>query len=84
MAPKTRMGDPIEIEALTQAFRLGTNQRGYCPIGSVKTNIGHLDSAVSIAGFIKATLMLHHKQIPPTLNYERPNPAIDFDGSPFT
>lgn len=79
----TRMGDPIEIEALTQAFRLGTNQRGYCPIGSVKTNIGHLDSAAGIAGFIKATLMLHHKQIPPTLNYERPNPAIDFDGSPF-
>ncbi|MBT2291732.1 acyltransferase domain-containing protein [Paenibacillus albidus] len=79
----TRMGDPIEIEALTQAFRHGTNERGYCPIGSVKTNIGHLDSAAGIAGFIKATLMLHHKQIPPTLNYKRPNPAIDFAGSPF-
>ncbi|ASA21623.1 type I polyketide synthase [Paenibacillus donghaensis] len=79
----TRMGDPIEVEALTQAFRHGTEQLGYCPIGSVKTNIGHLDSAAGIAGFIKATLMLHHKQIPPTLNYKRSNPAIDFDNSPF-
>lgn len=79
----TRMGDPIEIEALTQAFRLGTKEHGYCAIGSVKTNIGHLDSAAGIAGFIKATLMLHHKQLPPTLNYERPNPAIDFGRSPF-
>ncbi|WP_025688022.1 type I polyketide synthase [Paenibacillus zanthoxyli] len=79
----TRMGDPIEIQALSQAFRHSTDQSGYCLIGSVKTNIGHLDSAAGIAGFMKATLMLHYKQIPPSLNFSRPNSAIDFENSPF-
>lgn len=79
----TRMGDPIEIQALTQAFRYSTDRSSYCPIGSVKTNIGHLDSAAGIAGLIKTSLALHHKQIPPTLNYKNPNPAIDFENSPF-
>lgn len=79
----TRMGDPIEIQALSQAFRHSTEDTGFCPIGSVKTNIGHLDSAAGIAGFIKAVLMLHHKQIPPSLNFSTPNNAIDFEHSPF-
>ncbi|WP_068618091.1 type I polyketide synthase [Paenibacillus tuaregi] len=79
----TRMGDPIEIQALSQAFGHSTDRTGYCPIGSVKTNIGHLDSAAGIAGFIKATLMLYYKQIPPSLNFNKPNSAIDFENSPF-
>ena len=79
----TRMGDPIEIQALSQAFRHSTDKSTYCPIGSVKTNIGHLDSAAGIAGFIKTTLMLHYKQIPPSLHYRQPNSKIDFDSSPF-
>ncbi len=79
----TSLGDPIEIEALTQAFRTGTDRKGYCPIGSVKTNIGHLDAAAGVAGVIKAVLILESGLIPASLNYQRPNPAIDFANSPF-
>ncbi len=79
----TYLGDPIEISALTDAFRRGTDARGFCRIGSVKTNIGHLDTAAGAASLIKAALALHHRQIPPSLGYETPNPAIDFDSSPF-
>ncbi|WNG36171.1 SDR family oxidoreductase [Archangium violaceum] len=79
----TLMGDPIELSALTQAFRAGTDKKGFCAIGSVKSNIGHLDSAAGAVGVIKAALALHHKQIPPTLHFESPNPAIDFANSPF-
>ena len=80
----TSLGDPIEIAALTQAFRnAGALKNGYCPIGSVKTNIGHLDAAAGIAGVIKVALMLKNKTIPPSLNFERPNPQIDFEDSPF-
>ncbi|PTL75146.1 type I polyketide synthase [Vitiosangium sp. GDMCC 1.1324] len=79
----TQMGDPIEIAALTQAFRAGTDRKGFCAIGSAKSNIGHLDSAAGAVGLIKAALVLHHKQIPATLHFESPNPAIDFDNSPF-
>lgn len=79
----TYLGDPIEVSALTEAFRQDTNDTDYCRIGSVKTNIGHLDTAAGVVGLIKTTLALHHKQIPPSLGYETPNPAIDFDGSPF-
>ncbi|WP_375765213.1 amino acid adenylation domain-containing protein [Archangium gephyra] len=79
----TPLGDPIEVSALTRAFRRDTDARGYCAIGSVKTNIGHLDTAAGIAGLLKATLALHHEEIPPSLHFERPNPAIDFAGSPF-
>ncbi|SFO04772.1 Acyl transferase domain-containing protein [Variovorax sp. PDC80] len=79
----TPMGDPIEIAALTQAFRGGTARTGYCAIGSVKTNIGHLDAAAGVTGLIKAVLALHHRTLPPSLHYERPNPQIDFAGSPF-
>jgi acyl transferase domain-containing protein len=79
----TELGDPIEIAALTQAFRLGTEQRNFCAIGSVKSNMGHLDAAAGIAGLLKTMLALEHRQIPPTLHVEQPNPNIDFAGSPF-
>ena len=79
----TPLGDPIEIAALTQAFRKGTDRRQFCGIGSVKSNIGHLDVAAGIAGLIKTVLALKHAKIPPTLHFEEPNPQIDFDESPF-
>jgi acyl transferase domain-containing protein len=79
----TKLGDPIEMAALTKAFRAGTARRGYCAVGSVKTNIGHLDTTAGIAGFIKTVLALRNRQIPPSLHFERPNPQVDFDGSPF-
>jgi len=79
----TYLGDPIEVAALTSAFRESTEDSGFCRIGSVKTNIGHLDTAAGAASLIKASLALTHKQMPPSLGYEKPNPAIDFDGSPF-
>ena len=79
----TYLGDPIEVAALTEAFRTETDAEGFCRIGSVKTNIGHLDTAAGVAGFAKAALALHHKKIPPSLGFETPNPAIAFDGSPF-
>ncbi|HEX8853608.1 MAG TPA: type I polyketide synthase, partial [Pyrinomonadaceae bacterium] len=79
----TPLGDPIEIAALTQAYRASTQRRGFCAIGSLKSNIGHLDAGAGIAGLIKAALALKHKEIPPSLHYERPNPKIDFEKSPF-
>src|SRR5258708_27639082 len=79
----TIVGDPIEFTALTKAFRTGTAKRNFCAIGSVKTNIGHLDAAAGMAGLIKTTLALKHKKLPPSLHYEQPNPAIDFANSPF-
>ncbi len=79
----TVLGDPIEIAALTQAFRVKTDKKGYCAIGSVKTNIGHLDTAAGVTGLIKTVLALKHKQIPPSLHYQQPNPKIDFANSPF-
>lgn len=79
----TALGDPIEVAALTNAFRTGTDRVGYCPIGSVKTNIGHLNAAAGIAGFIKSVLALHHREVPPSLNFTEPNPEIDFATSPF-
>ena len=79
----TNLGDPIEIAALTQAFRLGTEKKGFCRVGSVKTNIGHLDTAAGVVSVIKAALALEHGEIPPSLGYEAPNPAIDFESSPF-
>jgi len=79
----TPVGDPIEIAALTRAFRETTEAVGFCRVGSVKTNIGHLDTAAGVASLIKATLALENRQIPPSLNFEAPNPAIAFEGSPF-
>ncbi|MDU5142213.1 MAG: type I polyketide synthase [Paenibacillus dendritiformis] len=77
----TALGDPVEIEALKLAFQ--TEKTGFCRIGSVKTNIGHLNSAAGVAAFIKTVLSLHHKQLPPSLHFETPNPKIDFANSPF-
>jgi len=79
----TYLGDPIEIEALTEAFRLSTDKRNYCRIGSVKSNIGHLDTAAGVVSLIKASLAVKHGVIPPTLGFEKPNPAINFAASPF-
>ncbi|MEQ8915195.1 MAG: SDR family NAD(P)-dependent oxidoreductase [Roseovarius sp.] len=80
----TYLGDPIEVAALSQAFRETTQAADFCRIGSVKTNIGHLDTAAGVASLIKATLALYHGEMPPSLGYEAPNPAIAFDGSPFS
>ncbi|HOC37691.1 MAG TPA: beta-ketoacyl synthase N-terminal-like domain-containing protein [Thermodesulfobacteriota bacterium] len=79
----TPMGDPIEIEALTQAFRLKTDKSNFCAIGSIKGNIGHLDAAAGVAGLIKTALMLYHGVMIPSINYEQPNPNIDFPSTPF-
>jgi len=79
----TRVGDPIEFQALTEAFRTGTNKVGYCALGSVKPNIGHLDSCAGMAGLVKAVLSLRHRTIPPLANYREPNPALDLEASPF-
>ncbi len=79
----TYLGDPIEVAALTEAFRADTDKTDFCRIGSVKTNIGHLDTAAGVASLAKAVLAVKHGQIPPSLGYEAPNPAIPFEGSPF-
>ena len=79
----TSLGDPIEIAALTKAFRDGARANGFCAVGSVKSNIGHLDAAAGVAGLIKTALALHHKRLPPSLHFEAPNPKIDFANSPF-
>ncbi len=79
----TELGDPIEIAALTDAFRATTAKVGFCAIGSLKTNIGHADAAAGVASLIKAILALKHKELPPSLHFEQPNPKIDFARSPF-
>jgi len=79
----TALGDPIEVTALTNAFRVQTGKRGFCGLGSVKTNVGHLDGAAGAAGLIKTVLALRHGIIPPSLHFEKPNPQIDFENSPF-
>ncbi len=77
----TKLGDPIEIEALNKAFNYNTDHS--CAIGSVKTNMGHLDTTAGVAGFIKTVLALKNKQIPPSLHYVQPNPEINFESGPF-
>jgi phthiocerol/phenolphthiocerol synthesis type-I polyketide synthase E len=79
----TPLGDPIEVRALARAFRGTTAPERSCALGSLKGNLGHLDAAAGIAGFLKAVLALEHGAIPPTLHFERPNPEIDFAGTPF-
>ena len=80
----TALGDPIEVAALTQAFRSGGASRTqYCALGSVKPNIGHLDAAAGVAGLIKAILALEHGEIPPSINFERPNPQLELERTPF-
>lgn len=79
----TPIGDPIEIEALRQCFTAAPNGKMFCAIGSLKTNIGHLDAASGVAGLIKTANALKTKTLPPSLHFEKPNPKIDFDKSPF-
>jgi acyl transferase domain-containing protein len=80
----TKLGDPIEIKALTNAYRtLGATKNNYCAIGSVKANIGHLDVAAGTASLIKAILILTKKEIPPSINFREPNPEIEFSSTPF-
>lgn len=79
----TRLGDPIEIEALTKAFMESTNKKRFCAIGAVKSNIGHLDSAAGAAGLIKTVMALKNKTIPPSINFEKPNNEINFEKTPF-
>ncbi len=79
----TKLGDPIEIVSLTNAFQAAGTPLAKCFIGSVKTNIGHVDAAAGVAGFIKTVLALEHRQIPPSLHFEKPNPEIDFESGPF-
>ncbi len=79
----TALGDPIEIKALTNVFRQYTDKTGFCAIGSVKTNVGHMDAASGVTSLIKASLALKHQRLPPSLHYEQPNPEIDFENSPF-
>lgn len=79
----TALGDPVEIAALTQAFRQTTTEKGFCAIGSVKTNVGHLANAAGVVGLIKTALALKHGKIPASLHFDTPNPKIDFANSPF-
>lgn len=79
----TELGDPIELEALTKAYRVFTDKKQYCPIGSVKTNIGHLDSAAGVTGLIKVVEALKHREIPASLHFKNANPNIAFADSPF-
>ena len=79
----TPVGDPIEVTALTKSFRSYTQKKKFCALGSVKTNIGHTDAAAGVAGFTKVVLSLKNKIIPASLHFEKPNPQIDFENSPF-
>jgi amino acid adenylation domain-containing protein len=79
----TKLGDPIEVMALSDAYQGYTERKQYCGIGSIKTNIGHLDTAAGLAGCIKVVLSLKNGEIPPSINYKNPNPEIDFKTSPF-
>jgi phthiocerol/phenolphthiocerol synthesis type-I polyketide synthase E len=79
----TALGDPIEVTAMTQVFRLSTEKKQFCGIGSVKPNVGHLNRAAGVAGLIKLVMALDNRLIPPSINYERPNPQIDFPNTPF-
>lgn len=79
----TPVGDPIEVAGLENAFRQSTNEKQFCGIGSVKSNLGHTDAAAGVTGLIKTALTLHNRVIPPTLHFTTPNPGIDFKNSPF-
>lgn len=79
----TPLGDPIEVAGLTTAFRAHTPDKGYCVIGSVKANLGHLDVASGAIGLIKTAMLLREGVLPPSINFSRPNPKIDFPSTPF-
>lgn len=77
----TSLGDPIEVESLTKAF--ATDKKQFCILGSVKGNVGHADTAAGVVGLAKVALCLNNKFIPGTVNYEEPNPKINFENTPF-
>ncbi|MGR4869220.1 amino acid adenylation domain-containing protein [Variovorax sp. LARHSF232] len=79
----TPMGDPVEVEGLRRAFAPHTQERGFCAIGSLKSNVGHMVTAAGAAGLIKTALALHTGKLPASLHFEAPNPAIDFEATPF-
>ncbi|MDQ1409832.1 MAG: hypothetical protein QOJ41_1567, partial [Acidobacteriaceae bacterium] len=79
----TPLGDPIEVAGLTKAFRMGTEAKQFCAIGSVKSNVGHLDVAAGVAGLIKTALALHNKIIPASLHFTKPNPKLEIEKTPF-
>ncbi|MEP4078997.1 amino acid adenylation domain-containing protein [Haloferula sp.] len=79
----TPLGDPIEVTGLTAAFRRATEDRNFCALGSLKSNLGHLDTAAGVCGLIKTVLSLEHGELPPLLHFEKANPRIDFESSPF-
>jgi phthiocerol/phenolphthiocerol synthesis type-I polyketide synthase E len=79
----TPLGDPIEIAALTGAFRSSTQDIGFCRLGSLKANLGHLDAAAGVASLIKTVLALENRQIPPLVNFTSPNPKLDLPRTPF-
>lgn len=79
----TTLGDPIEVRALTDAFRTYTDRRGYCHLGAVKSNVGHLGAAAGATGFIKAVLAVEHGLIPPLVNFNSPNPELHLEETPF-
>jgi acyl transferase domain-containing protein len=79
----TTLGDPIEVAALARAFGEGTGEAGFCALGSIKGNIGHLDAAAGVAGLIKAALCVERGVLPPTAHFETPNPRLPLEGSPF-
>jgi acyl transferase domain-containing protein/acyl carrier protein len=79
----TPLGDPIEVRALTQAFRTSSGKKTLCYLGSVKSNLGHLDNAAGIASLIKTVESLKHGQVPPTLHFRQANPQLELDKSPF-
>ncbi|MGQ3004484.1 MAG: ketoacyl-synthetase C-terminal extension domain-containing protein, partial [Hydrogenophaga sp.] len=80
----TPLGDPIEIAALRQVFEAGTADQGFCRLGSLKANLGHLDAAAGVAGLIKTVLALQHRELPPLVNFRQANPQLGLDRSPFT
>lgn len=79
----TPLGDPIEVTALTRVFRTRTDEKGFCALGAVKSNVGHLDAAAGVTGLIKAILALENQAIPPSLHFEEPNPRLELESSPF-
>ena len=79
----TKIGDPIEVSGLSQAWAMDTDKKNYCALGSVKANVGHADAAAGIVGLLKLVMSLKHRKIAPLINYEKPNPEIDLESTPF-
>src|SRR5262249_34163480 len=79
----TRIGGPVEVQALAEVSQAATDATGWCWLGAVKSNLGHTGAAAGVAGLIKTVLMLEHREMVPTLHYGTPNPLLDLDATPF-